>query len=38
MWLLLIQVEINGIKARLEISKLKDNITNFFLKKKKRII
>lgn len=31
MWLVLIQVEINGIKARLEISKLKDNITNLGL-------
>ena len=28
MWLVLIEVEINGIKTRLEIYKLKDNITN----------
>ena len=28
MWLVLIEVEINGIKTRLEIYKLRDNITN----------
>ena len=32
MWLVLIEVEINGIKTRLEIYKLKDNITNLGIK------